>query len=158
MMALFPEHELTMLDVLPKTAPIAPKEFDAMVVDIAALLERDSMTGRDLKMLQSCDIPLVLIGADDVVEIAEREKLVRISRPVTKESLQRALADCLSGATALRMEIANPTEPAVKPKAKARKSKVPAPTLAAINYIELTEVVEEGDVALVRTVQAQEKF
>ncbi len=35
MMALFPEHELTMLDVLPKTAP---KEFDAMIVDIAALL------------------------------------------------------------------------------------------------------------------------
>jgi len=155
MMALFPEHELTMLDVLPKTAP---KEFDAMIVDIAALLECDSFTGRDLKMLQSCDIPLVLIGADDAAEIAEREKLVRTTRPVTKESLQRALADCLSGATALRTEIANPTEPAIKPKAKARKPKLPAPALLAINYIELVDVVEEGDATVVRTVQAQKKI
>jgi hypothetical protein len=158
MMALFPEHELTMLDVLPKTAPIEPKEFDAMVVDIAALLECDSLTGRDLKLLQGCDIPLVLIGADDSAEIAEREKLVRITRPVTKESLQRALADCLSGAAPLRAEIANPAEPAIKPKAKARKPKVPAPAHPAINYIELVDVVEEGDATVARTVQAQKKF
>jgi len=158
MMALFPEHELTMLDVLPKTAPIEPKEFDAMVVDIAALLDGDSLTGRDLEMLQCCDFPLVLIGADDAAVIAEREKLVRITRPITKESLQRALADCLSGATALRTEIANPAEPAIKQKAKARKSKVPAPALPAINYIELVDVVAEGDVAVARTVQAQKKI
>jgi len=154
-MALFPEHELTMLDALPKTVS---KEFDAMIVDIAALRECDSLTGRDLKMLQSFDIPLVLIAADGAAEIAVREKLVRITRPVTKESLQRALADCLSGAASLRAEIANPAELAIKPKAKARKPKVPARALPAINYIELVDVVEEGDATVARTVQAQKKF
>jgi hypothetical protein len=155
MMALFPEHELKMLDELPEAAP---KDFAAMIVDLAALRDCGSSTGRDQKLLRRFDWPLLVIEAEDGNRIADRGNLVRIKRPVTKESLQKALAICLTNKAGPTTTLAKTQAPAMKSKPRSAKHKRPGRAEPPRAYIELTEVVEVGDGVSVATLQAQKKI
>jgi len=154
-MALFPNHQVQLLEALPEVAPI---DFDAMIVDAAALREQDSLADSDLKTLQNWKVPLLLIEPDGGEKMIDRAHLVRLRRPVVKEKLQKALTDCLAGASVTNTNPAERVDPGAKPKSKSKKQKAAVRVASAINYIELVDVVEEGVATSAHVIQAQKKI
>ncbi|MBM4263357.1 MAG: hypothetical protein FJ145_18235 [Deltaproteobacteria bacterium] len=145
--ALAPEHDVKSIARLDNK--IAAAEFDALVVDLAALQETGALTEETLEALRSASLPMVLIDGVEGVPMAERAGLARLQAPIGRDGLKTALRQCFSSETGAAVE-APETE---RPKRGARpvptkKQKAEAPLAPLVEdqpagVIELTEIVEE---------------
>lgn len=139
--ALAPEYELQLVAELGKVGA----EFDAQVVDVAALRAAGAWNQQALTALKITQLPTVLLDGAEPVEITERAGLVRLQAPIDRDGLRAALRQCLGGAgekTAPAKPRPKRARPAPVEKASAAElATVPAGAQAAV--IELTEVVEE---------------
>jgi hypothetical protein len=135
--ALFPEHQVEVMEMFPDVAAV--KNVDLVIVDAAALRERDSLTTRDLGDVQNWKTPTIWIDRAAVAQAPTSEKLMVIDQPIGKDTLQKALAECLGTVNAAKQSV----------NAKSSRAESPSPTegdSAAVEsqVIDLVEVVEEG--------------
>ncbi|MBM2803016.1 MAG: hypothetical protein HW419_909 [Deltaproteobacteria bacterium] len=142
-LALCPEHRLKVLDAIPDAAP---KDFDVVIVDAAALQSEGAGGARALHALLAWKSPIIWIGEAQARLAADREKIVRLSRPLEKSALQGALAQCLGKTSAPKRDTMSAEPPIKTPvltQAKAKRKANPAPSHSG-QFIELVDVVEEA--------------
>jgi hypothetical protein len=142
-LALFPEHRLKVLDAIPDAAP---KDFDVIIVDAAALQSEGAGGARVLHALFAWKLPIIWIGEAQATLAVDREQIVRLSRPLEKSALQRALAECLGKTSAPKRDTISAEPPIKTPaltKAKAKRKANAAPSDSG-QFIELVDVVEEA--------------
>ena len=154
--ALFPEHDVEMCSALPHAAPT---NFDAVIIDATASEEYFSLNARDLRKTRLWKVPIVWIHDGAVPEAVDQRNATQLERPVTKESLQKALAECLrpssktnGGRRSNTQIVAGSTKP------KPNKAKPSSPPIVEGKFIELVDVVEEGMVTVVPRTQEKNKF
>lgn len=153
--AHFPEHQVQVMERIPDAAEL--KDVDLVIVDAAALRHRDSLAQRELSEVQRWKIPTIWLDKDADSQAPTREKLVLLQTLSGKDSLLKAMAECL-GTPDTRNQAANPIRSGtVLSTTEAAKQQGDTPaTNAKENFIELVEVVEEGS-ARERSRAPQEK-
>jgi hypothetical protein len=97
-------------------------------------------------------VPTVLIEEAETSQAAERSGLIRIKRPIGKDSLRLALAQCLAGAAASQSASAPalavaPKQARPKESVKPQKPKSAPPLMIdkKPDLIELVDVIEEPE-------------
>jgi len=137
--ALFPEFQIEVVDVMPDAAP---KDFDAMIVDAAALHEQ-AISARIVRAVTGWHLPIIWIDGDQPGQAPDPAQCIRLKRPVAKEALRRALVQCLTASTTPKSTVS--AEPAKTPMGKKARPKKAVDTAASENrnFIELVDVVEE---------------
>jgi hypothetical protein len=136
------EHKVRVMENLPESGAL--KDFDAVIVDAAALMEKDLLSAGAVRAIQTWKVSTLWIESERGPVAPRRDQLTSLRRPVQKDALQRALAECLAVTAGARPRDAAATgKPPAKEskKAKARNAAAPAPPGPRI--IELVEVVEE---------------
>jgi len=139
--ALFPEFQIEVVDALPVTAP---DDVDVLIVDAAALQDREPEAARRSDALANWHLPIIWIDGDQPAQAPDRDQCIRLNRPVAKDALRRALAQCLSATTMAKSTVsAEPVKTPVRKKTRTKKA-VETATGETRNIIELVDVVEEG--------------
>ena len=91
-LSVFPQHQTRMTTSIPGSSEL--KEVDAVIIDAASLREIHGLSTQAIHSLQGCNIPIVWIDSVDSRPPANANIIV-VSTPITKQSLQSALAQCL---------------------------------------------------------------
>jgi len=139
--ALSPEFEIQVVNSI---ADAAPNDFDALIVDAAALQEREPQSAPVIRPLAAWHLPIIWIDSDQSAQAPDHDRCIRFNRPVSKELLRRALAQCLSAvavpesSSGLRAET---RKTARRPKRNTKEARNSA-TGEGANVIELVDVVE----------------
>jgi phosphate starvation-inducible protein PhoH len=136
------EYEVRVMETLPDSTAL--KDINAVIVDAAALTEKDLLPASGVRTVQSWNVPTVWIDSDRGRAAPTRDKLICLRTPVQKDALQKAVAECLTvtaGATA--MGAASVAKPTAKETKKRKARKAVALTAPEPRIIELVEVVEE---------------
>src|SRR5215510_1315963 len=94
-LALFPDHEVQMAPLLSEGSAAVAQEFDLVIIDSAALRATNSLSSQLVRAVQSWKVPTIWIDDAAVHQAPARDKLVVLSEPIQKESLQSAVAKCL---------------------------------------------------------------
>jgi hypothetical protein len=142
--ALFPEHQVQVMERIPDAAAL--KDVDLVIVDVAALRQRDSLAQRELNEVQSWKTPTIWLDKDADSQAPTREKLVLLQALPGKDSLVKAMAECL-GTPGTGNQAANLIRGGAVPASTTETAKQQGATPvthAEENFIELVEVVEEG--------------
>ena len=92
-LSLFPQYQTRMIAVVPASGEI--QGIDAVIVDAASLRESHGLTPQAMALLRDWQVPMVWIDNADSSLVPAREKLIVIERPIGRQSLQKALAECL---------------------------------------------------------------
>src|SRR5512142_2680865 len=139
LLSLFPRHEARIMAAIPNDAEL--ENVDAMIIDGASLRETQGFSEPLVRSLQRWKIPTVWIESGDASAPTIGARMVVIKKPIVKEALQQALAECLGEAkpTARSTAIQQP-DPASGASALATGDSEPA---AGGEVIELVDVVEE---------------
>jgi hypothetical protein len=141
--ALFPEHQVAAASALPDAAT---KDFDLLIVDAAALQERNLLSARERERLKAWKLPLLWFGPDAALSESDLDRWVRLQAPLSKEILRRALAQCLGTSVDAKVIVAQTARlpvdaPAItKPKAGKKKTAEPSDRKT---FIELVDIVDE---------------
>ncbi len=142
--AVFPEHHVA---TAPATPDTAAKDFDLLIVDAAALQARNLLSARECDGLKAWKLPLLWFGPDAALAESDRDRWLRLQLPLTKETLRRALAQCLGASAdaakgieeqAAQLPVETPR--IAQPKARKKKS---GETGAGKKIIELVEIVDD---------------
>ena len=141
--ALYPEHQVAAALAVPD---VATTDFDLLIVDAAALQERNLLSARERQWLKEWKLPLLWFGPDAALAQSERDRWLRLQAPLSKEILRRALAQCLGVNVAAKVMVAQtaqlPVDAPAIAKPKARKKKTAEVNDGKI-FIELVDIVEE---------------
>jgi hypothetical protein len=137
--ALFPEHRVEVIEMIPDAAAV--NDVDLVIVDAAALRERDSLATRELDDVQKWKTPTIWIDAAAVAQTPTREKLIVIDQPISNDALQKALAECLGTANTANQS-ANPKSSRAESSSSTKGNS--AATDVEGQVIDLVEIVEEG--------------
>jgi hypothetical protein len=144
--SLFPEHDVELsIDFSEKTTAV-DRNFDLVIVDAAALRDKNALGGLWLGSVQNWKVPMIWIQDGGSPPILNGGAMVVLQRPLQKHALQLAVIECLSAASTSR-----PAGPGVPDKGSPGFSKAStvetgtaiASELPARRVIELVEVVEE---------------
>jgi hypothetical protein len=128
--ALFPEHEARMFETVPDAGEL--QEVAAVIVDAAALREVNGLSAQALRAMESWKAPMVWVDGDPP-RPPKREKLVIVKRPVSRQAIRAALAECLAQDLKAGGGAGN-----------SNPENAAAATAKARNVIELVDVVEEA--------------
>jgi hypothetical protein len=141
--ALFPEHQVA---AAAEVSDAATKDFDLLIVDAAALQERNLLSARERERLKAWKLPLLWFGPDAALPESDRDRWLRLQAPLSKEILRRSLAQCLGTSVDAKVIVAQTAPlsveapPSAQPKARKKKT-------AEVNdgkiFIELVDIVEE---------------
>jgi hypothetical protein len=139
-LSLFPDHEVKIAEGLPNSDADAVKDYDVVVIDAAALRENSSLAPQTARTVQSWPVPIIWLESEEESSVPVREKLVVLRRPIAREPLFAALAECL-GRPAAKSN-GKPTE------TNKSNAQAPVPTGTSAGgqdpkVIELVDVVEE---------------
>jgi hypothetical protein len=141
-MALFPDFQINWAQKLPDSAP---RGFDALIIDAAALREGEPMPKAAIERASKWNLPMVWLESGKSPQPALARRCVRVNRPLTKDALRSALARCLSGdAEPISDESADSMRAAMDAKRKQPNSTKTEGAGDSGNFIELVDVVEEG--------------
>ncbi|HSQ13022.1 MAG TPA: hypothetical protein VLM90_08385, partial [Candidatus Deferrimicrobium sp.] len=138
------EHNVRLMVTLPDSAAL--KDFDVVIVDAAALTEKNLLPSSGALAVEAWKVPTVWIEIDRGPAAPSRDKLIRLPRPVQKDALHKALAECLAvtaGARPMGAAITAKSAAKEAKKGKARNAAAPAAPRPRPRIIELVEVVEE---------------
>ncbi len=134
-LSLFPQYQTRMTDVVPALGEI--KDVDAVVVDAASLRETHRLTAETVVSLQNWAVPMVWIDSAGSTLVPKREKLVVIERPIARQSLEKAVAECLGESPKDNIPVREEQESSTDHAAAREK-------IAQADVIELVEVVQEA--------------
>jgi len=135
------EHRVRVIGKLPES-PAAP-EADLAIVDAAALGD-GSAAASGLDAIRSWSIPIVWIGPEAPPTGLAPCKLVHLTPPVERDSLKKALVDCLGSPTSpLSVQSPRTSNAPAAPVSKEIEPQRNAVASADQDVIELVEVVEE---------------
>ena len=148
-LVLVQEHQVRFFPALPADAIAG--EFDVVIVDVAALEETAAPVAQTLATVLGWQVPTILIEGAQGAPTSEHAALVRLRKPIGKESLRSALAQCLSFAAgasadsaatlAARSKKAGPKE--IVKQRKPKGSELSAQERAGL--IELVDAIEEDE-------------
>ena len=142
LVALFPEFQIQVVASIPDAAPI---DFDALIVDAAALQEREPQSTRKIHALADWRLPIIWIGGDASAQSPKQDRSIRLNRPVSKETLRHALAQCLIAVAVPKPNqglSADTRKTTRQPQRSKKKNQQPA-RADGDGVIELVDVVEE---------------
>ena len=143
--ALFPEHHVQVLEKIPEADPAAVA--DLVIIDAAALRERNLLPAHEVRAAQSWRLPVVWVGAEALGDLAVSKNLVRLSAPVKRDELRKAVDESLRAPFAEQASTARAAKrsgSAAATKKKTTESK--RHSIAAEQdreFIELVDVIEE---------------
>ena len=142
--ALFPEQQVAAVAEVPDAAA---KDFDLIIVDAAALQERNLLSAREREWLKEWKLPLLWFGADGALPQSDRDRWLRLQAPLSKEILRRAVAQCLGASVGAAQGIVAQTAPLPVEAPPSAQSKARKKKTAEVNdgkiFIELVDIVEE---------------
>ena len=95
-LSLFPEHDVMVEGDIGASQVASFKDYDLLIVDAAALRERNRLTPDIIQAIQGCKTPTVWLEEDPSSHTVKREKLVIVKKPIEKEPFQLAVAGLLS--------------------------------------------------------------
>jgi hypothetical protein len=130
-LSLFPEHEVRIEESIDAAAIDGLNDTDLLIIDAAALREKGVLTPELQRAVEASKLATLWIGADSA---PQRNRLAVVGTPIDAVTLQKAVADLLSGA---------PVKPAAKKRAQPQSLKAAAAEAAEPQPIDLTDVVEE---------------
>ena len=142
--ALSPEHLVIASERIPESGSLA--EIELIIIDAAALRERNLLGGQELNSIGSWRLPTIWIDAGAAPETPTIKKIVSLSWPLEKAVLQKAVTQCLGNvktaivpSAALKKESAPPSPAKAKPQQAKKSQSVPD---GGKQLIELVDVVE----------------
>ena len=94
-LALFPDHEVQLAALLSDSNAVVAKEFDLVIIDSAALSETGNSSTETLQRLQGWKIPTIWIDDTGSGPAAAHDKLIVLTSPIQKDTLQSAITKCL---------------------------------------------------------------
>ena len=94
-LALFPDHEVQFVALLSDSNAALVKEFDLVIIDSAALNETGNSITEILQRLQGWKIPTIWIDDTGRGPTAAYDKLIVLTSPIQKDTLQSAITKCL---------------------------------------------------------------
>jgi hypothetical protein len=101
-LALCPDHEVRLDANLSDKESKAIKDYDLAIIDAAALRDANVLNTQTLRVLQEWKIQKIWIDDAETVQAPRRDKLVVLTKPIQKETLQAAVAGCLGASLAGR--------------------------------------------------------
>jgi hypothetical protein len=138
-LALCPDHEVQLDANLSDQEPSAIKNFDLAIIDAAALRDVNVLGTQLLRAVQKWKIPKIWIDEAERVQAPGRDKLMVLTKPIQRETLQSAVATCLGAGSSSKQNGTARLSVKGATGATAKDSRTPA--VAPI--IELVDVVEE---------------
>ena len=139
-LALFPDHEVQMAPLLSEGSAAVAKEFDLVIIDSAALRATNSLSSQLVRTVQSWEVPTIWIDDAAARQAPARDKLVVLSGPIQKESLQSAVTKCLGASPSKRDGTASTS---AKESMATKEVRTPASQSSGPQIIELVDVVAE---------------
>ena len=137
-LSLFPQYQTRMTPVIPEPGEI--KDVDAVIIDAASLRETDGLTAQAMVLLQEWKVPMIWIDSGDSSLAPTREKLVVVKRPIGRQSLKKAVAECLGESSeTVRKGSAPARDQEERPSAHVAVNE----KIARAEVIELVDVVQE---------------
>jgi DNA-binding NtrC family response regulator len=141
--ALFPEHQVQVMETIPDAAALGDAEL--VIVDAAALKEMGLSLAKEFRSVQNWKIPTIWIDEQSEAQTPPRDKWVRLSRPAEKDSLRKALAECLGSADVGKRPGNSQNKPAASARSTREEQQGPTSgTHPDDKFIELVEVVDES--------------
>jgi hypothetical protein len=148
-LALFPAHEVEVAEALPGSdGTAAIKNYDIVVMDAAALREKSSLSAEAARAIQASPVPIIWLESEDGAGVPNRDRLVVLHRPITRDTLSAAVAQCLALSPTNRPNekaVATEHDPQQSPRgaAKNKKKDLAATDEPRSQVIDLVDVVEE---------------
>jgi DNA-binding NtrC family response regulator len=140
-LALFPDHEVQFVALLSDSNVVVAKEFDLVIIDSAALSEIGNSSTEILKRLQGWKIPTIWIDDTGRGQIPAHDKLIVLTSPIQKDTLQSAITKCLDRSPSEQSGTAR--TPATERRATREARNVAAQQAVGPQIIELVDVVAE---------------
>jgi len=141
-LALYPDHEVQLETNLSDKEPSAIKNFDLAIIDAAALRDVNASGAQHLRAVQGWKIPKIWIDEAERVRAPGRDKLVVLTKPIQKETLQSAVATCL-GASLPAKQNGTGRRSATGTTGSSGTPASDSSTTPGATIIELVDVVEE---------------
>ena len=142
-LSLFPEHEVRVEESLAAAAVSELGEVDLLIVDAAALGEKNLLPAELVSAIGRSPIPTMWIDEKDSARAPKRKKLAVVGKPIESAALQTAVADLLSPGSEKGRKTPVAAEPeAAKSRAAEKKAGAESGDTAG-EPIELVEIVEE---------------
>jgi hypothetical protein len=146
-LSLFPDHEVQTMASIPDAGPAPAKDFDLIILDAASLRAKDALSTETSRWLQAWGGPVLWVDHEDGEAKPQREKLIVIRSPLTKERLLAAVAESLGLLSAANSSGANEADKEtargrLKTAAKTRETDTAAEQ-ENVAFIELVDVVDE---------------
>jgi hypothetical protein len=136
------EHKVRVMENLPESGSL--KDFDVVIVDAAALMEKDLLSAGAVRAVQAWKVSTLWIESGGGPVAPRRGKLISLRRPVQKDALQKALVECLAATAGARpIGAAATAKPPAKESKKPKAQNADSPAAPGSRIIELVEVVEE---------------
>ena len=146
--SFFPEHEVQITDALPEMNAFEQRSYDIVVVDAGALRERNTI-GDLNRRVQDWRIPTIWLEDEISTVVPTRDKLVVLRKPILKNDLLSALAQCQEKRSTMSLAKGS-AELGEKVRGRegfANGDLEPHPKQEKARVIELVDVVEEGTVS-----------
>jgi hypothetical protein len=141
-LALCQDHEVQLDESLSDTEPSAIN-FDLAIVDAAALREINVLSTPLLRAVQGWKIPKIWIDEAERVQASSRYKLMVLTKPIQKETLQSAVATCLDASLSSKQNGTTRLS-AKRTTGSIGTTASDSVTTPAATIIELVDVVEES--------------
>jgi len=143
-LALFTEHDVQMSAAIPES--LERDQFDAVIVDAASLRETTGISDEAMRRIRDWHLPTIWIGDKQSAEVSKWERLVMMERPIAKEGLHSALAECLGVSAGSHSNgVASTPEPVTKriSKKAVEENEIQSGATADPGIIELVDIIEE---------------
>ena len=140
-LALFPDHEVQTATLLSDSNAAIAKEFDLVIIDSEALGETSNSSSQLIRTVQGWKVPTIWIDDIGGDQAHAYDQLVVLTRPIQKDTLQSAVANCLGISSSKQNSTAS--IPAKEPMATKETRTATASQGTGPQIIELVEVVAE---------------
>jgi hypothetical protein len=140
-LALFPDHEVQTATFLSDNKVAVLKEFDLVIIDSGALGETSNSSSQLIRTVQGWKVPMIWIDDTGGDQAPAYDQLVVLTRPIQKDTLQSAVANCLGISSSKQ----NGTAGMLAKERKVTKEAITAAVSqsASPQVIELVDVVAE---------------
>ena len=142
-LALCPDHEVQLDASLSDIEPSAIKNFDLAIIDAVALREVNVPSTQLLSAVQGWNIPKIWIDEAERVQAPSRSKVMVLTKPIQKETLQSAVATCLGASLSSKQNGTNRLS-VKRTTGSIGTTASDSGTTPAATIIELVDVVEES--------------
>jgi len=117
------------------------QEFDLVIIDSAALRATNTLSSQLVRAVQSWKVPTIWIDDTGARQAPARDKLVVLTGPIQKESLQSAVTKCLGSSSSKQNSTTSVS--AKEPMATKEPRTATASQGTGPQIIELVDVVAE---------------